>query len=323
MQERSISVYEASNSQVPAFSVFLQSDTQVQRASSNWQRYLEAQGGSQYMCGDAGMKSRGKAIGKSFGIGLALAVALQAALEIWWGIMGRSYGGFPGFLFNVAIPLGLMIYDEYGDWTILKSLADSGNAWLLLNFGLMLFGSILLINLILSLAWLGLLVKSGWNPTKPESDMFGWVNCVLVILLVYSWVTVASGLGLVIPALKNLDAYTTCIGNKAAICKPQTQEMFSLMIKAAVPALISLHLWHGALVLIANTSKDWAVVPYLTEGLFILLESIPQASYQAYVWQRGYAYITEYNYLLSAIGSFTSIMRYAVKSSRAIQRGEP
>lgn len=125
-----MSVYEASNNSVPAFSVYLQSETQLQRAGTQWQRYLEVQGGSvaaSFMCGSAGMSNRVKQIGASLGIGLAMAVG--AHLFLWATERGAAciFGEqetTPTWLrvLKVFISLTLTIYDEVG--------ATSCTSWL-------------------------------------------------------------------------------------------------------------------------------------------------------------------------------------------------
>lgn len=335
LQKRSVAVYEASSSQAPTFSVYLQSETQVQRAGTHWQRHLEAQGGSlasSYMCGEAGKMNRGKEIGKAVGIALAVAVVYNLGLVTWDKYTGGQ-SGILGFVVKGIVSIGLAIYDEVGDWTFLRALADSGNAWLVLRFGMMLFGAMLIVHTIFFAVWLVIIYCCASR--KEDLKLEGKRVCSMLPQL-YSLVTLAVGLGLVVANFKNLDSLTTCIHNPAAVCKPQAQHMFYTILKAALPALVGMHIWHVLVVFYrARPSTGQMTNTYhayhteddqddqcqrlsnfqrmLAEALFIIFETIPQVSYQAYVWHHGYAYITPSAYLISAVGSFTSIFVFVGK----------
>lgn len=335
LQGRSVSVYGESNSQVPEFSLFLQSEAQLQRSSGQWQRHLEAQGGSNYMCGDAGRSYRGKQIGYAFAISVGGALVLGA---LKWVVVDRLKWIDPNKHKNtiakikLLVTIGMAVYDNVGDWQWLKQLADSGSGFLLIAFGLLLWASVFISTV--AQTYIGARLKMmnirlSNEKNKPNPPVYYnsslWYK-TLVVLQVYSWIVLPVSLIVVLVHFKNLNAFSTCIKNQAALCKPQTQRIFNIILGATLPALIAMHLWPLACLgirLLWSDDKEELLVDALegnygqsqkwSEFMFFATEDLPQFGYQTYVWYSGQAYITEQTYLFSAVGSIANILLYMWK----------
>lgn len=341
-------MYGANDSQVPEFSIYLQSETQVQRAGSEWDRYLTAHKdafANSYKCTADGKLNRGLLIFialvvAAIAAGVAYA-ALEAVLYVYRKCTGKPRDDSEEW-WMVAFDHGLMVFDEYGDWRLLSELAAAGSAYMLVPQGLLLWSAMLVVTLVLVVRPGALLYykirNSAGQPagTDPGSQAFktyppeaqisnsrrwypSWVPTTLLVLLVYSSLALAAGLIVIVVYFRDLDAFSTCIKNSAAICKPQTRKMFNIMLGGAMPVVVAMHLWplvtlamrraQGGTLKEAVNDNDWVASHWWCKVLQPVLESLPQFIIQAYMWATGYVYITPETWLISFIGSLFSIFR--------------
>ncbi len=321
-------MYDRLDNWQPSFTLSLASDTQQARASRHWQQYLAQQPssmGASYMCGGAGQAVRGRLIGKALGIAFAVAAGLGLLGWLAYRLLARWLGQAqvdrlePGAMLLVL--LAVTLYDEVGDWQYLRQLADSGNAFLLLIFGLMLWAANVLSTFVVSAVTIpsirAMLDGAGYATETAWAIALG-------VLQLYTWVAPLVGLIMVALAYKDPKSVSACLTDPAAICKPQAADMFALLVRCTLPAIVALHLWpllcEAWLLSEPAHAAKMRRPKAVTEVCFALLEDVPQFVVQTLVWYQGLAYVSESTYLVSAVGSVLSLCGFAWQVVRKRQR---
>ena len=272
-------------------------------------------------CGSGGVSHRQKVAGRTWGI----TVAACTVVGILWYLCyewlqkcgtacydclccccgGRSDDSKASHAVLTVIYVLLHAYDMYGDWMYIRTVAEGGNLHVLKILGWLLTAPYLCVLLLAACVAMVVLV-SLWMD-DPERWWF------LLFLLVVPFGVVVSGVVLPAIATKNLVTFTSNVIVSPEDCLFLAKLLmgFSLAIQGVL-ALVGAGIKYKVLYISPKTLKryngaDHALAAVVSEGLFLVLENIPQAIAQTVFWVNGQALVPTKWFIISAVGSIAGI----------------
>jgi hypothetical protein len=226
--------------------------------------------------------------------------------------------GVCGDFLLTLLYLGMHAYDMYGDWSYISMVAASGNFDVLKVLGWLLMAPYLFVLLV---AGAGL---SCWICLKLGGDFDEDDATTCLMVLVCPMITLGVLLpGLIVPAIatKNLATFTSdvVVSPDGCLYLAKLFMAFSLSVQGLLAltgaVLRYLHTGHMRKDLATGLLDVEALIAVfvISDGLFLVLENIPQAIAQTVFWVDGQAMVATKWFVISAIGSIVGAF-YAVAS---------